>query len=356
MKDNYMEYRNRLIHIAYILIGLIAIAQLIMMYPLQLGGSISNVKEHVFQHIMVPGVVSLTMSTVAFFLNRTKKIKPNIKNAIVLVNASILCCVVGVSECSFPSTIAVVLIPIFLATAFGQVIYLDLTVSMSLISLLVIAFVTPHYSFSFNENLLYCYIEMIPVILITRIICTVLVDVSKSNQNKLQNHENQKATMESQLLCDAMTGLYNHASFYGFLEKLTTGGSDTEYVSLAVIDIDNFKSVNDTYGHSKGDEVILYLSGVLKEHFGESHYVCRYGGEEFAVIFNNIRGKDAKKMMDEALADFRNHKFEWKPESVTFSCGVCEYMQGRMTAKELFAIADKVLYRAKNSGKNQCLI
>ena len=177
-----------------------------------------------------------------------------------------------------------------------------------------------------------------------------IYDVSEGDSSQI-------VALVNKLLRDAMTGLYNHASFYGFLDTITKANSeDISTITLAIIDIDNFKKVNDTYGHSKGDEVILFLAEVLKRRFTDVGYVCRYGGEEFAVIFINKNGRQAKELMEGALEEFRRHEFSWKEDPVTFSCGICEYMSGRMTDKELFGIADKVLYRAKNSGKNQCLL
>ena len=73
-----------------------------------------------------------------------------------------------------------------------------------------------------------------------------------------------------------MTSLYNHTAFYEYLDDFVKNRDD-DPLTLAVVDIDDFKKVNDTYGHNNGDEVILNLSRVLQRNCGEDNYVCRYG-------------------------------------------------------------------------------
>ena len=153
---------------------------------------------------------------------------------------------------------------------------------------------------------------------------------------------------------DPMTSLYNHTAFYDYLDTFVRNRDDAP-LTLAVIDIDDFKKVNDTYGHNNGDEVILNLSKVLQRNCGENNYVCRYGGEEFAVIFPDVKVKDAAKMMNNSLEEFRETKYEWTDKRITFSCGIFQMSSYTMTAEEFFRVADKMLYNAKQNGKNQCI-
>lgn len=168
----------------------------------------------------------------------------------------------------------------------------------------------------------------------------------------LQTHEKDNMALEKQLLRDQMTGLYNHTAFYEFLDRCVKMKGD-EPLTLAVVDIDDFKKVNDTYGHDNGDEVILTLSKIMQAHCGADNYVCRYGGEEFAVIFPNSREKEARQIMQNILDEFRNTHYDWHSGSISFSCGVFQCSAYRMNAEEFFQITDKLLYKAKHNGKNQ---
>lgn len=179
----------------------------------------------------------------------------------------------------------------------------------------------------------------------------MLLQIQRKN-SMLQSHEKDNMALEKQLLRDQMTGLYNHTAFYEFLDRCVKMKGE-EPLTLAVIDIDDFKKVNDTYGHDNGDRVILALCKVLQSRCGEHNYVCRYGGEEFAVIFPNSTEKDARQVMIGCLEEFRSIRYDWHSGFISFSCGVFQCSPYRMNAEEFFQITDKLLYKAKHSGKNQ---
>lgn len=359
MNKSYEEYRKLHLELTNWFIILIIIAQAIMLFVLKMVGADINVKDYLIKHIVITAIINFISVAIAYKIHKSRKFKDTTKNIVYLLTASVIVLGVAITENTTSASLCVLIIPIFLATGFGSNFYLNLTTVIAYIGLIITGFTGVRMTAYESDEVyrLVSYIECSLVIILVRVIASVIKDFCLSSASKIENHENATQNLEAELLRDRMTGLYNHASFYGFLQKITKeNGTDMGDVTLAIIDIDNFKKVNDTYGHSKGDEVIIYLSDVLKKHFTDIGYVCRYGGEEFAVIFVNKKGKEAKRLMEAALEEFRNHTFSWKEEPVTFSCGICEYMSGMMTDKELFGIADKVLYRAKNSGKNQCLL
>ena len=204
-----------------------------------------------------------------------------------------------------------------------------------------------------NTNTLWLNI-ILGIVLVTmaRLFAHLMLIQLQKKDTMLQSHEKDNMALEKQLLRDQMTGLYNHTAFYEFLDRCVKMKGD-EPLTLAVVDIDDFKKVNDTYGHDNGDEVILTLSKIMQEHCGTDNYVCRYGGEEFAVIFPNSREKDARQIMLNILDAFRNTHYDWHSGSITFSCGVFQCSPYRMNAEEFFQITDKLLYKAKHNGKNQ---
>lgn len=162
---------------------------------------------------------------------------------------------------------------------------------------------------------------------------------------------------------DAATGLYNHESFYEELEMRMvafgqTPGKDLDdaIFCLMIADIDNFKKVNDTYGHAFGDEVLIGLSDIFKRYCGGKDFAARYGGEEFVLIVGNCQKRDAltrantirRKFEDTVFTDAtgEEHRF-------TISIGVAQYDRPWETASMFFDQADQALYQAKNTGKNR---
>lgn len=155
---------------------------------------------------------------------------------------------------------------------------------------------------------------------------------------------------------DALTELYNHKTFHEYLDSLI-GQSDQSGLPLhlALLDIDGFKGINDTFGHWAGDRILGRVADVIRTTVTPDDFVARYGGEEFALIFTN-------KTADEALqlADLIRHRISELPhpelegKCVTVSIGFRSYSSGDGKEK-LFKGADTLLYAAKNSGKNRTI-
>jgi diguanylate cyclase (GGDEF)-like protein/putative nucleotidyltransferase with HDIG domain len=154
---------------------------------------------------------------------------------------------------------------------------------------------------------------------------------------------------------DALTGLGNHRSFQTDLrEALELASSTDGTVSLCVIDLDDFKSINDRYGHPIGDQVLQRLADLLREQFGADH-TYRIGGEEFAVVMSGVDAKDAYPALE------RLHHVLWETEfehgeQVTVSVGIAGFPESSGDRDELLRVADGALYWAKNHGKNRSCI
>ncbi|ABR30135.1 diguanylate cyclase [Thermosipho melanesiensis] len=152
---------------------------------------------------------------------------------------------------------------------------------------------------------------------------------------------------------DELTKVYNRAFIMEKLKELLQLSLRQKIpLSVAMIDIDDFKKVNDTYGHLKGDEVLKKVAQIIRDNLRESDYVGRYGGEEFLVILPGISCNQAKKVLERILDKVRNT--DWKSlgvNNVTFSAGLCCKPEKSMLG--FIKRADKNLYIAKKRGKNQ---
>lgn len=165
-------------------------------------------------------------------------------------------------------------------------------------------------------------------------------------------------TLRSLLARDSLTGLLNHTTTTQFLENaLSTARRNDSSLCFAMIDIDRFKSVNDTYGHPAGDQVILALSRILQQRLRNSDVVGRYGGEEFAVILPGVSLDRATKLIDELREDFSRVSFQTGDVdfSCTFSAGIASY-DAHQQLGHLREAADKALYEAKRSGRNRIVV
>lgn len=161
--------------------------------------------------------------------------------------------------------------------------------------------------------------------------------------------------MRSFMERDGLTGLLNHTKIREHLdtaiEKVRRQGSN---LAFAMIDIDRFKSVNDTYGHSTGDRVLNGLARLLQQRLRKTDIVGRYGGEEFAVVLLDTDIESARKVLDQIRLSFSEIRQSCgeKRFNVTFSCGIAAFPHYG-DALALSNAADRALYVSKNEGRNR---
>jgi diguanylate cyclase len=156
---------------------------------------------------------------------------------------------------------------------------------------------------------------------------------------------------------DPLTELYNHITFHEYLDRLSEQSDVFELpLQLTLLDIDNFKKVNDTFGHRAGDAVLKRVAAILQEYVKPNDFVARYGGEEFAILFTEKSMHESREIMENIrrrIAVTPNP--ELNEEFITISAGLVEYERG--SGKEtFFRLADEALYTAKKSGKNRIVL
>jgi diguanylate cyclase (GGDEF)-like protein len=162
-------------------------------------------------------------------------------------------------------------------------------------------------------------------------------------------------TLRALMAHDSLTGLYNHTTTTQLLENaIVSARRQNSPLSFAMIDLDHFKLINDTYGHPVGDQVLLALARVLQQRLRNSDLVGRYGGEEFAVILIDLTQDKALQIMDQLRQDFSKVVFTAGDAkfSCTFSCGVASFPQ-LDDMETLREAADKAMYQAKHAGRNR---
>jgi diguanylate cyclase (GGDEF)-like protein len=165
-----------------------------------------------------------------------------------------------------------------------------------------------------------------------------------------------RARLEYQAQTDSLTGLYNHRYFHERLRaELTRANRSRDSVAVLMLDIDDFKRVNDVYGHGSGDQVLTDLAELLRGALRGSDVVCRLGGEEFGMIMPSGDAHDAVTLA-QRLRDTLG-QVEFGPAGkITISVGVSEGPDHAMNPRELVACAEAAMMTAKARGKNQIVL
>lgn len=156
-------------------------------------------------------------------------------------------------------------------------------------------------------------------------------------------------------IIDELTGVFNRRGIMELLRREVARSERFKLpLSVAMVDIDDFKKVNDTFGHITGDKVLKAVATIMKSVIRKIDMIGRYGGEEFLVIFPNTPKNNARIAAEKLRKEVESHKFKYKDREfkVTISIGVAEYEDGDST-ESLIAKADEALYRAKSAGKNR---
>ncbi|RQO67193.1 diguanylate cyclase response regulator [Aquitalea sp. FJL05] len=161
--------------------------------------------------------------------------------------------------------------------------------------------------------------------------------------------------LRSYMINDSLTGLLNHSHLYAQLEyEVLRAKRDQRALSLVMLDLDHFKTINDTYGHPAGDEVLVNLARFLKERLRRSDLISRYGGEEFAIVLPGTRQEDALRIMNAMRQAFSQIEQRSNQQTFrqTFSVGISSLATADDTTL-LVQQADDMLYQAKRLGRNR---
>lgn len=152
---------------------------------------------------------------------------------------------------------------------------------------------------------------------------------------------------------DCMTSLLNYRSFMDYIKHYT---ESKECFCLAIFDIDDFKKINDTYGHLAGNKILREVAFIIKENIRFNDVCFRYGGEEFAILFEKLGCCETMEVCESIRKKIETAKFKYDDSTfkITISCGVTEVDSKQGAAPEMiFDISDKALYESKLSGKNK---
>ena len=181
----------------------------------------------------------------------------------------------------------------------------------------------------------------------------MLNEVKKAN-DIITKLSSQVERLEKDSNLDSLTKVFNRRALTTYLNHICSQRELKHELHLVILDIDDFKLINDTYGHIAGDKILIFLANILKKTLRDGDKIFRYGGEEFILILNRIDIKHCKKITQRLLKLISSNKLIYKGEnlSITVSMGSTMYVDSD-TPNVIIARADKALYKAKASGKNK---
>ncbi|MBI4408196.1 MAG: diguanylate cyclase [Gemmatimonadetes bacterium] len=179
----------------------------------------------------------------------------------------------------------------------------------------------------------------------------------KRLQDELEQKNRELAHLS---ISDGLTGLYNYRHIHDLVqEEFERARRTAEPVTVAMLDLDHFKAVNDTYGHQAGDRVLQQMAEILRRTAREIDKLGRYGGEEFIVLLPETEIEEATVFVERVRRQVSRHRFDIdrkEPLRMTVSAGIAAYPHSRVhSADALIHLADEALYAAKARGRNRVI-
>lgn len=214
------------------------------------------------------------------------------------------------------------------------------------------------FAFLYNEYTFFYKILMLAidllVIMLSYNISRALMR-SQTAQISFINHNYKKqVALAEELQLEPLTRLFNRRALAETVDRLMHSDKKNEQLGIAFLDLDDFKKVNDKFGHATGDAVLISLSEIIVEILETNRNAFRYGGDEFVLLFKGKTLPEIEDVVKKIMEKFKNLKFDYIPEeeNCSMSVGISIYKEG-WTSKDWFNSADKAAYKAKQNGKNR---
>ena len=305
-----------------------------------------------YNNTFIPAVLNLSVAFILLFILMLYRTKGNLKKIDFLfylspIYAAVICAYLTVAVDSFyVISVHIMLLWIFIAT--GWTIKSAWTVSIIVLTI-HLTILNMYSPLEYDKTMIH-YFMLFCAVAFGYLTAYLLEYFSRLNFEYQSSMLISQKELKKQSYTDELTQLHNRKSFNENIKKSL--GLFNRYktpFTLMIYDIDNFKEINDKYGHKEGDNALINLSKYIKSHIRENDSIFRIGGEEFIIIEN---GKIFSEQICNNVSDSKEI-FEY--ERITISIGITQVVEGD-TEDSIFKRADDLLYEAKRSGKNKVKI
>lgn len=306
-----------------------------------------------FAHLW--GIVMISISLIPIFSTRIKKaenVKPVHKIAVNIgISLFVLqLIVITVADIIISHTAAAFIGGLF---AIGAIVYMGnrMTIISIIIALIIMTLLILRLEvimdYNFKTIIANIHIYAFFALLMNRLLFFYLI----KNYKNRQIIEKQNQVLENQAMCDFLTGIMNRRSFIEMAEReINRSKRYLHPLSLALFDIDNFKDINDNFGHQAGDHVLKEMTSLVSTNIRDNDLFARWGGEEFILLSPESKREEMCQLVEKLRLILESKQYE-EIGTVTSSFGVAEYIEGE-GLDQLTQRADKAMYRAKKEGRN----
>lgn len=354
--DSLNKWRNVVFKTNFIYAVIILGTELIMLFVLEYQGLRKQpLYEYLYRYLFLPTVLDGIILAAGYFFMNVFKGEPSVLNYIPIIQMVLICFMLSTVHHAFYGMFCTFCFPVFISVIFNDRKMMRVVTMLSFVCLTAAQILGPWFNASEIRYQFSNYLVTVVILLCATVLCDVFVQYQGQKDRKIEMMYRSRMEILEQMKYDQKTGLHGHTSFQTGLKKLVDEAGPGKRPAVAILDIDDFKKVNDTYGHVKGDMVILELARIMRDVCGEKYTAARFGGEEFAVLFQNGTIDDYIKTVETIRVEMEQTKFDFCMEPVTLSAGIAVWKRG-WGATEFFDQADGALYISKRQGKNRTTV
>lgn len=356
MKQLEKDLRSKIVKTLYILVwGCIALDAAFFVVFYFTGELGTTVPRYIFKYLFLPFSVNMVTFLMTKHLNESEKYSHNFKNWA----CSIGLCTLGGSMAIFHSYYTPLWCAPCMALLFCTVFHNEKIHRVMLTYSCILVIIATIYICLSRPSQISFYVQHCVVVLGITFLSNLIAKELHKHQLQIvtltrlsvENEERYRKRLERDLLTGVHSREYMQEIFndtFGHKEKRTP-------VGIAVLDLDDFKQINDRYGHDNGDKVLKKLGELLNESASEQVHIGRFGGEEFVIVFQGEPQSEYTDKLEKIQKRLSECTFDFMKEHVTFSAGLV-MCTSELSYEEAFHLADQALYVSKGNEKNRITV
>ncbi len=309
--------------------------------------------EYILRFILLPGgVIFITCIISGYIVYKTRRSSMT-KSLLAMLTMVMICTVAASVHNIFATTLCSFFVPLAISVVFGKRRITNIVGACCVAGELVAMYCA---SMDLRGRDPYFLLDCMMLFIVFGISWYTTLLLMRNEQEKrhvIDHMQKEKNVLQQKICRDELTGLYNLLGLQLFVDsKISEENRAYEKSSVIFLDIDDFKQVNDTFGHEVGNITLIYISDCIHKHFSQNSCIARYGGDEFVVLLPGVPAKECSALLKHLMKKIEALPItELGNSTVSVSCGIASY---DFCAPILDAInlSDQAMYRAKAQGKN----
>ena len=306
-----------------------------------------------FRFIYIPSSMNLIVILLTYHYIKSKKLSDTAKNIWSCILIYFLCANTQFIHYVYGPLLMLPVISIFMSVIFGNLKLTRAITIASLLSLTAASLVSSQELRKGDPQLLSDSGLAALVIIVSHMGASLMISYVNEQFDNIAKSNQRERDLIKELHLDPLMGIYNRMALNENTDECISLNLTDGNCHMLLLDLDNFKTINDTYGHLNGDEVLIKLSDTIRQFTGRNVAAYRYGGEEIILIMQHYSLESAYELAEKLRLAFSALAFDFAPNlSITFSGGISS-LQNNQSIEDWMLLADKSLYQAKRLGKNR---